>query len=56
MEKSKMGRPPMEPSKRRSKVMRIRLNEAERKWLEREARRSGLTLSAVIREKLKKGE
>ena len=50
--KSKMGRPPMPRERRRSKIIRLRLTEGELARLESEARKSGKSLSAVIREKL----
>ncbi len=46
--KSKMGRPPMKPSERRSIVITLRLTPAERSRLEAEAKKSGQTLSEVL--------
>jgi uncharacterized protein (DUF1778 family) len=57
--KAKMGRPPIPPSERRSAVITIRLRKDERKMLEREAKKEGLSFSSYLlkcwREKREKG-
>jgi len=48
MKKSKMGRPKLKPSERRSKVISIRANQAELARLKAEALRTGQTLSEIL--------
>ena len=48
--KSKMGRPPLPPHMRRSVNASVRLTRAEYERLCQEARRRGITFSALIME------
>jgi len=43
-------------SERKSKIIRVRLTQGELKELESEARKTGKSLSEVIRERLKRDE
>ncbi len=47
--KKKMGRPPLPPEKRRSKIVMLRLTDEEAKFLKSAAEKTGLTLSEVLR-------
>jgi len=52
--KGRSGRKP-EPDNRREKVYQIRLNEQEKKMLEKKAKQSGGTIASYIREKVLNG-
>ncbi len=45
---SKMGRPPLPADARRSAVITIRMKADERKQLEEEAQKAGLTMSSYL--------
>ena len=46
--RKKMGRPPLPPAERRDALVTMRLTEAEREELERDAAKAGLSLSAYL--------
>ena len=46
--KKKMGRPPKPPAERCSERVTIRMTKAERKALEREAKRLGVSLADLL--------
>ena len=46
--KSKMGRPPIPKELRKSKVLRIRITEAELRELYHEAKRQGVSVSNLL--------
>ncbi len=46
-----MGRPPKSPAERRSKIVPLRMSNAEYRKLVREAKRRGLSISEYLRHK-----
>ena len=46
--KGRMGRPPLKPSQRRNSIVTLRLNDAERKQLQEDADREGLSISKFL--------
>lgn len=46
--KAEMGRPPLPPDAWRSAVVTVRMTEAERERLEKEAKEAGLSISAYL--------
>ena len=46
--KNRMGRPPKPAAQRRGAVVNVRMTEAERAVLEREAKKTGCTMSEVL--------
>ena len=48
--KTKMGRPPKPPGEKQSACIMVRVTPAERKELEAEAKRRGVSLSALLME------
>ena len=50
-----MGRPPLRPEQRRSESVRVAVTPGERKCLEAEARRRGMTISQVLMLPWRKG-
>jgi hypothetical protein len=46
--KPKMGRPPVDPAKKRGVVTTFKLTKQERTQLEQDAKRQGMTVSAYI--------
>ena len=47
-QKRKMGRPPLPREARRSAIVTLRMTEADRKRLERQAAEAGLSISAFL--------
>lgn len=52
--KAKRGRPPIDPDKRASEMVPVRMTSAERAQFEQAAAQADLTLSAWIRDRLSK--
>jgi len=48
--KSKMGRPPLKAKDKRTAIITLRLKNADRDELEKEAKTKGLTLSSYLLE------
>jgi hypothetical protein len=48
----RMGRPPIAPEHKRSRRLAVRVTERERRTLEAEARKVGLTLTALLRARI----
>lgn len=46
--KSKMGRPPKPPNEKQSECIMVRVTKAQRRFLEKEAKRRGLSLSGLL--------
>ena len=46
--KARMGRPPKPPDERQAERIMVNVTRAERVQLEREARKAGLSLSALL--------
>jgi hypothetical protein len=51
--KAKMGRPPIPEADRRDVFTAVRLTRAERAALEAEAKRAGVTVSEIIKRRLR---
>jgi len=56
MAKKPEGRPPKPASERRSVILNMRITRAEQRKLAAEAKQSGLSMSAYLRQKLLGGE
>jgi len=54
--KKKMGRPPKSASEKQSRQINIRVTQAEWKILEAEAKRRGISISALLMKPWRKGE
>jgi hypothetical protein len=50
MRKRNVGRPPKPKAERKSRMVRLRMSEAEYRALERKAKAKGLTVSEFLRE------
>lgn len=50
-----MGRPPLPPSERQARIVSVRVTEAELKMLRAEAKRRGVTVSALLLGPWRKG-
>ena len=53
-QKSRMGRPPLKPKERRSKVFTIRFTQDEYRDLMRDAKAEGVTVTELLRQCWKK--
>lgn len=51
-----MGRPPLDPALRRTEQLNVRATKAERKMLEAEAARQGITISDLLMQAWRKAE
>ena len=49
-----VGRPAVPPEKRKTKVIQVRVTEAEHEMLKREAKRAGVTVSVLLRRTVKR--
>lgn len=54
--KKRMGRPPKPPSEKFSEMLNVKMTKAERKMLESEAKRLGISLAAVLMRPWRKEE